>query len=44
MGAYTKAILLYNKQYWREKGCSGAILSDCHNGPVLMTYDDTRPK
>ena len=44
MGAYSKMIILYQKQYWREKGFSGEILSDCHNHPVIMAYDDVRPK
>ena len=44
MGGYSKMILLYDKPYWREKQFSGQILSDCHDSPVLMTYDDSRVK
>ena len=39
MGAYSKLIILYDKQYWAEKGFSGELLSDCHSGPVLNAYD-----
>ena len=35
-------ILLYPQQYWKEKGYSGEVLSDCHDSPVFMTYDDSR--
>lgn len=37
-------IVLYDRAYWTEKGFSGSILSDCHNNPILMTFEDTRPK
>lgn len=44
MGSYSKMLLLYDKQYWTEKGFSGSILSDCHDNPILMTFEDSRPK
>ena len=44
MGAFSKIIILYDKQYWYQNGYSGELLSDCHDGPVLNAYDDTKPK
>lgn len=44
MGNYTKMILLYDKQYWKEKGFSGETLSDCADCPILMAFDDSRCK
>ena len=44
MGNYTKMVLLYDKQYWREKGFSGETLSDCADSPILMGFDDSRAK
>lgn len=44
MGSYSKMIVLYKKPYWREKGFSGQILSDCLDNPIIFAYDDTRPK
>ena len=44
MGNYTKAVLLYDKQYWRENGMSGETLSDGFDSPIFMSYDDTRFK
>ncbi len=37
-------IILYPKQYWREKGYSGEILSDCLDDPLQECYDETRIK
>lgn len=44
MGAYSKCVLLYEKQYWREKGLSGEVLLDGVDGPFIMAYDDCRRK
>lgn len=39
MGSYSKMIVTYDKCYWREKGFSGEVISDCHEGPILLAYD-----
>ena len=41
-GASAKALYYYDRPYWRERGYSGEILSDCHDGPVFNAYDDSR--
>jgi hypothetical protein len=35
-------MVLYKTQFWKEKGFSGEIISDCIDGPVFNTYDDSR--
>ncbi len=43
MGAYSKMVILYDKPYWKDKGFSGEIISDCYDNPIIFAYDDTRP-
>ena len=42
MGTIIKVIILYPQAYWREKGFTGEILSDCHDGPAMNAFDDSR--
>ena len=44
MGNYTKIILLYEKQYWKDKKFSGESISDGFSAPISMSFDDTRAK
>lgn len=43
MGSIIKTVTYYDRAYWREKGFSGSALSDVEEGPVIYTYDDTKP-
>lgn len=42
MGSYIKVILLYKRAYWKEKGLSGEILTDCTDSPLMTAFDDTK--
>ena len=42
MGSYAKMIILYKKAYWREKGFSGEMATDCKDSPIVYAYDDSR--
>jgi hypothetical protein len=42
MGSYIKVILLYKRAYWKEKGMSGEILTDCLDSPLMTAFDDTK--
>jgi len=41
MGSVIKTMTFYERAYWRESGLSGEMMTD--NGPVLTSYDDTKP-
>jgi monoamine oxidase len=41
MGSIIKTMTFYDKAYWREKGLSGQMATDC--GPVLYCVDDCKP-
>lgn len=42
MGSYIKVILLYKRAYWKEKGMSGELLTDCFDSPLMTAFDDTK--
>lgn len=42
MGSYTKVILLYPRNYWKERGLSGEIVTDCSDSPLMWSYDDSK--
>lgn len=42
MGQVIKVVLLYDRQYWKEKGYSGEIISDSFDDPILSCLDDTK--
>lgn len=42
MGTIAKIMVLYPDAFWRNKGFSGEVLSDCYDGPAMTVYDDTR--
>jgi monoamine oxidase len=42
VGNLTKVIVLYEKQYWKEKGYSGEIISDSYDDPIMSCFDDTK--
>lgn len=42
MGSYIKVIILYKKAYWREKGFSGEMITDCKDSPLLTAFDDCK--
>jgi monoamine oxidase len=41
MGAYTKAVAVYERAWWRDRGLSGLAYAD--DGPVQMVVDDSPP-
>ena len=41
MGSIIKTTMYYSSPFWREDGFAGTLLSD--EGPVMFTYDDTKP-
>ena len=41
MGHIGKLLLLYPQAYWKEKGFSGEVLSDCVDGPAMNVFDNT---
>lgn len=43
MGSIIKTVTYYDRAYWREAGYSGSALGDATVGPVIYTYDDTKP-
>ena len=40
MGAAIKCIVRYERQFWKEQGCSGEIIND--RGPVGVSIDGTK--
>ena len=42
MGSIAKVLVLYPEAYWKKKGFSGEVLSDCFDGPAMNVFDDTR--
>ncbi len=42
MGQLVKVVILYDRQYWKENGYSGEIVSDSFDDPILSCYDDTK--
>lgn len=42
MGTISKIMVLYPEPFWKHKGFSGEVLSDCYDGPAMNVYDDTR--
>lgn len=42
MGTVAKVLVFYNEPYWKNKGFTGEVLSDCYDGPAMNVFDDTR--
>lgn len=42
MGKLIKVVVLYDRQYWKEKGYSGEIVSDSFDAPILSCFDDSK--
>jgi len=42
MGSYLKILLLYKRAYWRDKGFSGEMGTDCKDSPVAYVYDSSK--
>eukprot|EP01138_Halocafeteria_seosinensis_P004211 gb/GECG01004306.1/.p1 GENE.gb/GECG01004306.1/~~gb/GECG01004306.1/.p1 ORF type:complete len:602 (+),score=58.41 gb/GECG01004306.1/:1-1806(+) len=42
MGKIIKTYTYFDRQWWKERGYSG-ILVDCKEGPVGLSFDDTKP-
>lgn len=42
MGSIGKLIIRYKQAYWKNNGFSGQILSDGHDSPITLAYDDTK--
>lgn len=43
MGCIIKALVLYDRAFWREKGFSGEVVCDNVSGPAFNVYDDSLP-
>ena len=42
VGNLTKVVILYERQYWKEKSYSGEVVSDSFNDPIMSCFDDTK--
>ena len=41
MGDLAKVLILYPENFWRAKGFSGQVISDCFDGPAMNVFDNT---
>jgi monoamine oxidase len=43
MGSIMKVLVLYKKNFWKDKGFTGEVVSDCVDSPAFNIFDDSRP-